>query len=426
MRILLTGASGFIGRRLTRALLQAGHALVLAGRHRPPDLALLPGVEWHTMDFAKACAPQAWRPLLDGVEVVINAAGIFHETPGQRFADVHVRAPVALFRAARQAGVRRIIQISALGADERAASAFLRSKRQADDALAAMGGEWVILRPSLIIGGDGASWLFFRALALMPLVPLVGDGRQIVQPVSIDDVVRAVLRALESDAATGRRIDLVGREALTFRDWLHRLALWQGRRRVFTFSLPPALAMRLAAMGGLMADVPLTGEAIAMLQTARRHDPEGCRRALGFVPEGAADFLRRTVTTRADLQAARLYFLLPLLRISLALLWIATGLVSLLPAAREAGMPLLAALGLEGTAGLIAQTGAAVLDLLLGLMLLLRRRVRQVAALQLGLIAGYTSALTAVAPAMWADPFGPLAKNVPLFVATLILRRQPA
>src|SRR5689334_10603557 len=110
MVILLTGASGFIGLHLLDALHRAGHVVIAAGRHE------VAGTRTIRADFARDTDAAAWIPRLKDVEVVINSVGILRETPQQSFELTHTHAPIALFDACAQAGVKRVIQISALGA----------------------------------------------------------------------------------------------------------------------------------------------------------------------------------------------------------------------------------------------------------------------------------------------------------------------
>lgn len=154
MRILLTGASGFIGRHLREALLSAGHVVVCAGRSPEPVQACSEFVE---ADFTRDFNMGDWIPKLRGIEVVINAVGIIREKGLQTFDLVHVRTPRALFDACVIAGVGRVIQISALGADEGAQSEYHLSKSRADRYLAGLPIAWTIVQPSLIYGADGQS-----------------------------------------------------------------------------------------------------------------------------------------------------------------------------------------------------------------------------------------------------------------------------
>ncbi len=426
MRILITGATGFLGRNLVRALDEDGHDLVLCSRKAPRKNGLWPGGatgrhDWHAIDFARVPRPEDWLELLRGVDVVINAVGIFSPSRRQSFAALHDKAPRALFAACEQAGVRRVIQISALGADETATSAYHLSKKRADDDLLRRDLEAVVLRPSLIIGGEGESWRFFKALSLLPVVPVIGNGAQPLQPVAVDDVVRAVRAAMTSKRAVGQRIDIVGGENTTLADYLKLLSRWLGSTQFRPLPVPYKLAGPMATAAGLIDRFPLNRAAVSMLSEARYHNAEQCHSRLCFTPAGVTGFLQQHPPPYEERLAARHYFLRPLLRLSLGVMWIMAGIVSLFFYPRALSLELLAKLGLEGGAGLAALYGAAVLDIALGLALLIRFEVRRVALVQITLILGYTLALTIAQPSLWADPFGSLVKNFPVLVATMIM-----
>ncbi len=149
MRILITGASGFIGSSLTQALSQR-HEVVACVRD-PKSLERSGcAVETVSMDFSSHKSVEDWLPLLKNMDGVINAVGIIRETRQQTFAQVHRQVPCSLFEACQRAGVQRVIQISALGADEAAFSEYHLSKRAADDCLRQQALDWVIVRPSLV------------------------------------------------------------------------------------------------------------------------------------------------------------------------------------------------------------------------------------------------------------------------------------
>jgi uncharacterized protein YbjT (DUF2867 family) len=157
MKILLTGASGFIGGHILRALQAAGHEVVPITRH-------------HGVDFTQMLTPEAWLPHLNGVDVVINSVGIIAETRGQTFAAVHHHAPAALFRACVMTGVLRVVQISALGADAHAFTPYQLSKQAADEVLRKLPLEWFVLRPSLVYGTGGASMALFQRMAMAQIM----------------------------------------------------------------------------------------------------------------------------------------------------------------------------------------------------------------------------------------------------------------
>ena len=196
MNILLTGATGFLGRHIRAALLQAGHTVVPVARSLGHD-------------FAQLQTPKDWMPLLAGVDAVVNAVGIIGENPSPALRGAaHTRAPQALFAAAQAAGIARVVQISAQGADDSAFSAYHLSKRAADDAVRALPQPGWVLRPGLVFGPGGGSQALFMRLARMPRIPVLGDGMQAMQPVFVGDVVSTVLLCLHHEGP-GQTLDLV-------------------------------------------------------------------------------------------------------------------------------------------------------------------------------------------------------------------------
>src|SRR3982751_4670205 len=174
MRILITGASGLLGRGLAQALRRAGHSVIAAGRSPPAGLE---GVAFLKVDFAGLPDAQWWAPKLAGVDVVVNAAGIFREGGRQSFEAVHARGPAALFEACAHTGVGLVIQVSALGSDAAARTAFHRSKHAGDQALRALGIASAIVQPSLIYAPGGASTQLFHRLAVSPMLALPLGGQ---------------------------------------------------------------------------------------------------------------------------------------------------------------------------------------------------------------------------------------------------------
>src|SRR4051812_16045578 len=133
MRVLLTGASGFIGRALAEALLRRGHAVTRVLRHPRADAA-----DVLQADFADVPGRDWWHARLAGMDAVVNTVGIIREQPRQTFAALHTEAPVELFHACAAAGVGAVVQVSALGADASARSRYHLSKKAADDVLRAL------------------------------------------------------------------------------------------------------------------------------------------------------------------------------------------------------------------------------------------------------------------------------------------------
>ena len=374
------------------------------------------GVE---VDFTRDFEPAQWRPRLQGVDAVINAVGLIREGRGATFDAVHVRAPRALFAAAAEVGVRRVIQISALGADDAAASEYHISKRRADDFLSAMPLSAAIVQPSLVYGRGGASARLFDGLAGLPVVPLPDGGRQRIQPIHIDDLVPAVVALLERDAWRVGRVALVGPAPITIRDYLAALRIGMALPPARTVSVPRQLLVAGARIGDRVPAVPLDSATLGMLERGNTADARATRQLLGRDPRPPLQFIgpgeRRLVRHDAQLQ-----WLAPLLRVSIAAMWIVTGLVSLAVYPLADSYALLARAGITGRAAPLALGGAALLDIALGAAALALRR-RWVWWAQIALILAYTAIITWHLPEFWAHPYGPVLKNVPILAALLLL-----
>ena len=269
MNILLTGASGFIGRHIANALAARGHQVRSVSRR-------------DGFDFRDLQDSADWLPLLDGVDTVINSVGIIGESGRQTFATLHTAAPIALFRACERAGVRRVLQISALGADHTAFSAYHLSKRAADDCLRGLDLDWFVLRPSLIYGRGGKSAELFMKLAALPMIPVIGDGQQKLQPVHISDVVVTALFCLDAPAAR-QTLDIVGDETVSFAEWLQCMRSAQGKPRARLLHVPFALALAASRLGRYLNPI-LQPENLRMLQTGYRADGRALRQFLGRPP----------------------------------------------------------------------------------------------------------------------------------------------
>ncbi len=269
MNVLLTGASGFIGRNITAELITAGHRIKPASRSQG-------------IDFCQMMTPANWLPYLDGIDVVINCVGIIGETDTQRFQTLHADAPSMLFKACSQAGVRRVIQISALGADETAFSAYHLSKRAADDTLRGLNLDWFVLRPSLIYGRGGKSADLFMKLAALPLIPVIDDGQQVLQPVHIKDVVATILLCLTSTESR-KTIDIAGSETITFAEWLQTMRHAQRLPRARLFHIPFALAKAATVLGRYFNPI-LQPENLLMLRKGYWADFQPWAQFLGHAP----------------------------------------------------------------------------------------------------------------------------------------------
>lgn len=413
MKILLCGASGFLGRHLCAALVAAGHEVVRGVRvpAQAQDIAI---------DYARDVHVQDWLPRLAGIDAVINAVGILQEDRDHSFDALHRAAPVALFSACELAGVRHVIQISALGGSvEGDFTPYLRSKRQADAHLMQTGLDWNIVRPSLVVGADGDSSRFFRMLASLPVIGLPGRGEQRVQPVHVDDVCAAVTRLLLPESDTRIIIDAVGPAAMSYREMLQAYRDALRMPPAIWLPIPWRLMLGLAKAATMLPQRVISPDSLRMLAQGSVADPAAFSHLLGRAPAGASawfaplapDMLRAQATTDWGV---------PLLRVALAVVWIVTGLVSLGIYPVDQSLALLSDVGLRGAAATMALYGAALLDLGFGVATLLAPG-RSLWRLQMFLIAAYTVIITIFLPEHWLHPFGPVLKNIPILALLVML-----
>jgi uncharacterized protein YbjT (DUF2867 family) len=414
--VLLLGATGFIGARLLEALRAAGYPVVCGTRsgRAPGDCRSI------AVDYTRDHAAIDWVPRLRGIDVVINAIGILRESPRASFQALHVDAPVALFHACVEAGVKKVVQISALGADSEAVSRYHVTKKRADDALAALPLGWVVVQPSLVFGLGGRSAALFTQLAALPLIPLPGDGAQCVQPIHIDDLTAAVVRLIATNEYDRQRIPMVGPKAVTFREMLGTVRRALGLGEPHFIRVPVALVRLAAAAGDHLHGVLLDRESLGMLLRGNVAAPERISAILARAPRPVDAFIEPRAA-RAAANEARLAWLLPLLRAAVGIVWIVTAILSfgLYPA--EESYAMLARVGLTGTAAALALYGAALLDLAFGLGVFLMRDRRWLWRAQMALIVGYSIIIAIRLPEYWLHPFGPLLKNLPLLAAIVLL-----
>ena len=285
MRILVSGARGFIGSALSARLAAAGHEVSHGVRRARADRDIV-------LDYTQPFDRDAWRTRLEQFDAVVNAVGILVQSGRQSFEALHQTGPARLFEAAAAAGVRRVLQVSALGAAT-GTTPYFRSKLAADRRLMELPLAWQILRPSLVYGQDGDSARMFRLLARLPLVPLPAGGHQVVQPVHIDDLCDAAVRLIDPATQPQQCIDAVGARALEYRAMLAIYRESLGATPAVPLHVPGPVIALLAQTLGRLPGVILTPDNWRMLQAGSSADPGPFAALLGRDPLPIEQFLAR-------------------------------------------------------------------------------------------------------------------------------------
>jgi uncharacterized protein YbjT (DUF2867 family) len=328
-----------------------------------------------------------------------------------------------LAEACRRSGVRRFIHLSAVGVDRETPSEFSRSKRSGDEALMASDLDWVILRPSVVIGraAYGASALM-RGLAALPLRPVMADTGPL-QLVHLDDVVDTILFFLEPGAASRQVLDIVGPRRFSFDDTVDLLRRWMRWTPPRKWPLPAPLATASYKLGDAAA---LLGWRPPVRTTAQREISRGAvgdgarwAATTGIKPRDIGEVLAAEPASVQERWFARMYLLKPLVFGVFGAFWLATGVVSL-TIGWDYGISLLREGGLEGNFAALTIVAGAVADLVIGAAILYRPTSRFGLYAALAISLAYAVIGTILVPRLWADPLGPMLKIWPVMVLNLV------
>jgi NADH dehydrogenase len=267
------GGSGFLGGAIVKRLAQSAigtaeltieiptRHTVKAGKLRPlGSVGQIVPVPCSVTD------PAQIAEVVRQSDIVINLIGILYEKGRSTFDRMHVEVPRMIAGAARQAGVKQLVHISAIGADPRAPSRSASSKGRGETAVREAFPDAIILRPSIVFGpGDGFFNLFGRMAQLSPVLPLIGGGTTRFQPVYVGDVADAVLTALHTPEARGKTFELGGPRVYTFEELLRMILAETGQRCTFAH-IPFAMARMQGFFGEFLPKPPLTRDQVEQLR----------------------------------------------------------------------------------------------------------------------------------------------------------------
>ena len=353
---------------------------------------------------------------------MVNCVGVLQGNGSDSPEAAHARGPAVLFEACEVADVRRVIHFSAIGVDRGALSSFSASKAAGDADLQARDLDWVILRPSVVLGRPvyGASALF-RGLATLPLLPSTPDAG-LLQVVQLEDVVETVVRLLADPRPMRMTLELVGPERLSFDEVPAHYRRWYGWAPARLFPMPAPLFRLLYRLGDLVAELgwrpPVRSNARREIERGAVGDPEPWQRATGIVPRRLGDALAANPPSVQDRWFARMFVLKPVVFAAFSAFWIATGLISLGPGWGQ-GVELMRSAG-AGAWSAPAVIAGAIADIAIGVGVAIRAFARPALFAALGVSLFYAVAGTIALPTLWSDPLGPLLKIAPIIALNLV------
>ena len=269
--VTVFGGSGFVGGQVVRALAKAGYRVRVAVRQ--PNLAyrmrMLGDVGQIEVFQANVRNPASVARALNGAEACVNLVGVLWESGRQKFQSLHAMAAKTVAEGAAKAGVKRLVHVSALGADAESESKYFRTKAEGEAAVRDAFPGATIVRPSLVFGVDDKFFnKFAQIAALSPVMPLVGADTR-VQPVFVGDVAAVIAKAVASPAAVGVTYELGGPAVYTMREIQQLILTETGRSRPLA-ALPWPIASLIGSLGDLVAGIappPLTSDQVEMLKT---------------------------------------------------------------------------------------------------------------------------------------------------------------
>ena len=263
------GGSGFIGRYVVERLADRGAVVTVAVRNPEAAKFLKPlgDVGQVTPVRANLLDEAAVQRVVAGADTVINLVGILYESGRHKFGSIHVEGAARVARATAAAGGKRLVHISAIGADRQARSEYARSKAAGEAAVREHFPAATILRPSIVFGREDGFFNLFAGFArLLPALPLYGGGKTRFQPVYVGDVAAAVMAVLDDPEAAGQIYELGGPRVYTFTE-LMRLVLTTIERKRLLVPVPFAIGRLQAMVLELLPRPPLTRDQLKQLKS---------------------------------------------------------------------------------------------------------------------------------------------------------------
>jgi uncharacterized protein YbjT (DUF2867 family) len=280
MKVLVTGSTGYVGHYVVKALLEAGHSVVSVSRDAAKSkaasgakLEIFGNVEYRMGDVSNG---NGLREAMNGVEAVVHLVGIIAEKGLQTFARVHVDGTRNVLEAAKAAGIKRYVHMSALGASANAVSGYSSSKFQAEELVRASNLDWTIFRPSLVfgVGDDFFGHVLKNLVSQAPIVPQIGDGMFLFRPIWVGDVAQCFVQALAKPDTIGKIFDLVGPKEFTFKELSALMQSVLGIKKPVVAVPMLIMDIMVPLMNIVPAIAPITKDQYAMMKAGNTGNPE--------------------------------------------------------------------------------------------------------------------------------------------------------
>jgi len=284
--VTVFGGTGFLGRHTVRALAKAGHRIRVAVRYPNTGFFLPPYGTVGQIALVRCNVREAddVTAAVRGADAVINLTGLLYQSGEQSFEAVHVDAAEAIAKAAKEAGARTLVHVSAIGADKDAPAAYAATKGEGEARVSAAFPTAAIVRPSLVFGPEDDFFNRFAGLArFLPALPLIGGGKTRFQPVFVGDVAAAIAKLADDPALGGRTYELGGPTIYTFKDLMQIVLRETGRSRMLV-PVPFALATLKAAFLQFLPHPLLTPDQVTLLKSDNVVTGSDTLQTLGIAP----------------------------------------------------------------------------------------------------------------------------------------------
>ncbi|WP_044214941.1 complex I NDUFA9 subunit family protein [Candidatus Endolissoclinum faulkneri] len=266
--VTVFGASGFIGRSVVYKLAKCGARInsVCRNIEKAKFLKTMGVVGQITLTSLDVTSSKAIAQAMKGASIVINLIGILNQSRCNNFNAVHCTAPKKIAKTAKLLGVKAVLHVSAIGADPQSSSEYARSKFAGEECVRSAFPEAIILRPSIVFGNDDSFFNKFASMAqFLPVLPLIGGGKSMFQPVYVIDLAEAIIAALNTPAAYGQTYELGGPAIYSLRD-LIEIILKETNRKVSLIKLPFWLSSLKASLLELAPNPILTRDQVELLK----------------------------------------------------------------------------------------------------------------------------------------------------------------